>query len=130
MLAGLSLVRASLRLHLAHPSGQPPPGAVAAAAAARSRLDLCRAMGSTPEQGAAGGIHEEKRRVREEVKAALRRLSQEQMAEESEWRLRAAELCICRVLGRCCCMLMLLPGLPGGLPRQAKHYRSDPAAAC
>lgn len=84
MLAGVAF--RSLRQHLqrhtaAARQGQqlPPP----AAAAAARRLQAMAT--STPFNGAVPGASDaQKRRVREEVKAALRQLSVEQMAEESE----------------------------------------------
>ena len=57
-----------------------PPAAAAAAAAGGQ---AARAMAAVAEGGES--LDAQKRRVREEVKAALRALSTEQMAAESEW---------------------------------------------
>lgn len=60
-----------------------------------TRGHATRAMAAEVQDGQT--VHDQKRRVREEVKAALRALSTEQMAAESEW---AAAVCAGRWVGR------------------------------
>lgn len=91
--------------------------AAAAATAAVRRRGLttlaARAAGMGPADGAASPLEARKRRVREEVKGALRLLSQAQMAEESEWLARRGGRQSVGAVGSGarlpCCQARLLP---------------------
>ena len=89
--AGLAVSRNLWRQHLQHHGAAcavwqqlRPAGGRAAAAAAARRQQHAMASGDAGEGRPPGPLDAAKRRVREEVKGALRALGAAQMAEESE----------------------------------------------